>query len=259
MVSDTSAEDRLERRRGLALWALERWRGFPVDANPRPWVFVGSIVRPQRGFRTGEAKLSFLTGNVTSTVPVPDEVLGLVRQSRSQVTGATHSLPLVINRAWRSKADFLTDRGHTRFLAWGLDGEALIGPIWVLDPDIASKQWTPSEPPRHPRPSRIGGIHRSFRSSLEDDGRTLHYQFTGGPPGYEEYPDAVVMETAHAVAVIPIAHGIGRPGPRRLLGYRREVVVRLGNKLGARVLVNLDSSPVVVGTLEDLSGGWRRH
>ena len=200
-----------------------------------------------------------MAGNITVTASVPEDVLFLLRQSRAQVTGTAGPRPIVLDRVWRSQADFLTDRGHVAFQAWGLDGDELIGQIWVLDPDIASKQWTPPEPPRDPRPSRIGGIHRSLRSSLEDDRRTLHYQFTGGPPEYEEYPDAVVLETNQAVAVIPIAHDIGPPGPRILLGRGREVVVRLADKLSARVLVNLDASPVEVGTLQDLLAARGHH
>jgi hypothetical protein len=90
--------------------------------------------------------------------------------------------------------------------------------------------------------------HWSFSSWLEADGRTLHYEFTGGAPEHVEYPDALVMESDTAVVVVPVAHDIGPPGPRRAKGYKREVVVHLGAKLGARVLVNLDASPVVVVT-----------
>jgi hypothetical protein len=61
-----------------------------------------------------------------------------------------------------------------------------------------------------------------------------------------DYTDALVMESDKAVVVIPIAHDIGSPGPRRAKGYKREVVVHLGEELGARVLINLDASPISV-------------
>jgi hypothetical protein len=235
----------LEHQRAAADWALGRWSDFPVEARPRPWVLPAGVVRSEGGFNTGAAKLSFLHGAITATIPVPDAVLRLVRERRDQATGPTVPPPLVIDRLARSEADFLTDRGHVRFPAWGLEGDGIKGRIWVLDPDVVAAQWKPSEPAPI-APPRHGGYHRSFRSSLEADGRTLHFQFTGGAPQHVEYPGAVVMESDCAVAVIPIDHDIGPPGPRIALGHGREVVVRLRHELGARVVVNLDASPVVV-------------
>jgi hypothetical protein len=72
---------------------------------------------------------------------------------------------------------------------------------------------------------------------------------SSSPEGHRstvEYPDALVMESNTAVVVVPISHDIGPPGARRAKGYKREVVVHLGAKLGARVLINLDASPIPV-------------
>src|ERR1700688_283445 len=245
MVPGASTGGRLEPQQEMASWALERWAEFPVGADPRPWVFTGPVVRPDGGFRTGEAKLSFLRGDVTATFPIPRDVLGLVRQNGAHVGGRTQSLPLVITGASRSEADFLTDRGEVPFPAWGLEADEVNGRIWVIDPRVVARQWKPTEP-EQPSPPFSGGLHRSFRSTLEYDGQTLHFEFTGGAPEHVEYPDAVVIESDQAVAVIPIVNDIGPPGPQRARGYRREVVVRLREMLGARVLVNLDASPVVV-------------
>jgi hypothetical protein len=235
----------LEDQKAAADWALGRWADFPVEARPRPWVLTAGVVRSEGGFITGEAKLAFLHGAVTATIPVPDAVLRLVREGRHRVTGPTVPPPLVIDRLSRSEADFLTDRGQVRFPAWGLEGDGIRGRIWVLDPDVVAAQWKPSEP-GPVAPPRHGSHHRSFKSWLEADGRTLHFQFTAGSPHHVEYPDTVVMEPDCAVAVIPVDHDIGPPGPRIALGYGREVVVRLRDELGGRVLVNLDASPVVV-------------
>lgn len=240
---------RLEDQKAAADWALGRWSDFPVAARPRPWVLPAGVVRSEGGFSTGEAKLSFHHRAVTATIPVPDAVLRLVRDRRHQFAGPTVPRALVIDRLSRSEADFLTDRGDVRFPAWGLEGDGITGRIWVLDPDVVAAQWKPPEPGPI-APPRHGGHHRSFRSSLEADGRTLHYQFTGGAPHHVEYPDTVVMESDCAIAVIPIDHDIGPPGPRIALGYGREVVVRLRDELGARVVVNLDASPVVVTLTE---------
>ncbi len=245
MVLDNAKGDRLDRQRAVASWALERWAGFPVEANPRPWVFVGPVIRPEGGFRTGGAKISFMRADINTTVPIPDDVMAHIRQHRHQVRGSTQSRPLEIDRVSKSEADFRTDRGRVRLPAWGLERHDIIGRIWVLDSEVVAQRWKPPEPVQPP-PLFTGGTFRSFGSTLEDDGQTLHYVFTGGAPEHVEFPDSVVMESDRAVAVIPIAHDIGPPGPRRAKGYRREVAVRLEAALGPRVLVNLDASPVEV-------------
>jgi len=245
MVRNDEQFEWTERHRTLASWALARWIDFPVDADPRPWVFVGSVVLPDGGFRTGEAKISFLKGDVITTVPVPDDVLRLVRAQRHQVSGRPESPPLVISDVLRSDADFSTDRGRVRLPAWGLAGSDINGHIWVLDPEVEAERWRPTEP-GPPAPSLTRSPHWSFSSWIETDGRILHFEFTGGAPEHVEYPDASVMESDTALVVVPNAHDIGPPGPRRAKGYKREVVVHLGAQLGARVLVNLDASPVPV-------------
>lgn len=80
MVLDNSQGDRLDRQRAMASGALERWAGFPVDANPRPWVFVGPVIGPEVGFRTGAAKISFMKADINMAVPIPDDVLAHIRQ-----------------------------------------------------------------------------------------------------------------------------------------------------------------------------------
>ena len=145
MVSNDERGEWTERQRTLASWALTRWGDFPITATPRPWVFVGPVVSPDGGFRTGEAKISFLKGDITTTVPVPDEVLRLVRAQRHQVSGRAESPPLVISRVIKSEANFLTDRGRVRLPAWGLTGSDIKGYIWVLDPEIEAQRWKPPE------------------------------------------------------------------------------------------------------------------
>jgi hypothetical protein len=245
MVPLDETSDWTERQRTLASWALSRWADFPIDSDPRPWVFVVSVVLPVGGFRTGEAKMSFLKGDAITTVPVREDVLKLVRDQGLQVSGPTVASPLVISGVMKSEADFSTDRGRVRLPAWGLTGPDINDHIWVLDPEVDAQRWRPTEP-GPPAPSLARSPHWSFFSWIETDDRTLHYEFTGGAPEHVEYPDALVVESDKAVVVIPISHDIGPPGARRAKGYRREVVVHLAAKLGARVLVNLDASPVPV-------------
>ncbi|MGH9069235.1 MAG: hypothetical protein ACRD0J_17365 [Acidimicrobiales bacterium] len=145
----------------------------------------------------------------------------------------------------RSEAEFSTDRGQRVLPAWRLEADDVDGPIWVLDPDLAVQAWEPEEPPLSPPPFE-GRPHRSISAVLGPDGRTLAFHFTGAPPLVEEYPRAEVVESAQAVTVAPVARDIGPPGPRALVGSRREVVVELEEPLGTRVLVDLDGSPAEV-------------
>jgi hypothetical protein len=46
----------------------------------------------------------------------------------------------------------------------------------------------------------------------------------------------------------PVAKDVGPPGPRILPGYTHEVVVKLGQPLGARVIVDLHGNPCEVST-----------
>jgi hypothetical protein len=179
MVPLDEQGDWAERQQALASWALSRWSDFPVAAKLRPWVFVGPVVSPDGGFRTGDAKLSFMKGDVITTPSIPDDVLKLLRAERHEVNGPSESPPLVISGVMRSEADFSTDRGRVRLSAWGLTGSGINGRIWVLDPEVEAQRWKPTEP-SPPAPSLARGGLWSFSSWHENDGRTLHYEFTGG-------------------------------------------------------------------------------
>jgi len=241
-----SQDRRLEEEREWARWALEQWSGFPVEREPRPLVLVGSIARPEGGFHTGAAKLAFIRGDIETTVPIPDEVLHSLRQRGS--AGPPHrpdARSLRVTEAVRAYAEFLTDRGSRRLPAWRLHAEEAIGPIWVLAPDV--ERWSRPDPPTRAAPFP-GSPHRAVGADAEPDGMTLHFSFVGGPPLVTEYPSAEVIETREAVAVLPVTRDIGPPGPRALPGHRREVVAKLAEPLGGRVLVDLDSSPVIVSS-----------
>lgn len=239
---------RLVQQRAMARWAVERWADFPVDEDPRPLVFTGPVVLPERGFRTGEAKIAFLRGKIEVQGPVPDKVLatlcdaGSLERHPGPVVG-----PLVLTGAKKSEMKFSTDRGPRVLPAWSFEGDELLGVLLVLDPEVVAMQWRPVEPPLQPAPTPRH-FHRSFRSQIEPDDYTLHFEFTGSPPEWVDYPSSEVTESDHAVAVIPVELDHGPPGPRIAIGYRREVVVPLRQRFGNRVLVNLDAKPVSVLT-----------
>jgi hypothetical protein len=234
--------------RAWARWALQRWEAFPVDVRPRPLVLTAPPTRFERGFRSGDAKLAFLDGDIQATVPLPDGLLEVLRGGEPGPRAAPGQRrwksPLLITQARPSRAEFATDRGMREFPAWRLSGPEIGGALWVLDPAVAARRWTPPEP-APPTPS--GGLpHRSASAAVESHGLTLHFTFTGAPPAYTDYPATETVETGQALVVLPVPRDVGPPGPRTAIGCARTVVARLASPLGERVVVDLDASPVAV-------------
>jgi hypothetical protein len=235
---------RLEAEREWAKWALEQWSGFPVDAHPRPLVFVGPTARPEGGFHSGAAKLAFHRGDIAAMIPIPDDVLrSLKPRGPLQAPLRPNDVPLRVTDAVKLHAEFLTDRGRRSLPAWRLRAEDAIGPIWALAPEV--ERWSRPDPPTRVAPLS-GSPHRAGEGWIEADGVTLHFHFSGDPSSVTEYPSAEVIETSEAVTVLPVARDIGPPGWRALPGQGREVVAKLARPLVGRVLVDLDASPVVV-------------
>jgi len=246
MVSQDPGDIRLPQERAMAKWAVERWADFPVDRHPRPLISTGPIVNPEKGFRTGNAKIAFIRGDIEVQGSVPNDVLVILRdRGSSERHPGPEVAPLVLSDGTKAETTFSTDRGQRMLSAWRFHGEELLGLLWVLDPEIAASQWRPLETPDQPAPAGRH-VHRSFRSRIETDDHTLHFEFTGGSPDWVDYPASEVVESDQAVAVIPVELDHGPPGPRRAIGYRREAVFQLRSPFGDRVLVNLDASPVSV-------------
>lgn len=245
---DRQQDSHRARDRAWARWALQRWEAFPVDVRPRPLVLTAPPTRFERGFRSGDAKLAFLHADIQATVPLPDGLLEVLREGDPGLRVAPGQRgwksPLLITRAFSARAEFDTDRGMREFPAWRLSGPEIDGALWVLDPVVAARRWTPPEPAP---PTPFGGLpHRSASAAIESDGLTLRFTFTGAPPAYTDYPGAEVVETRQALVVLPVAHDVGPPGPRAAIGCARTVVARLAGPLGERVVVDLDASPVAV-------------
>jgi hypothetical protein len=241
---------RLVQDRGWARWALSRWESFPVGRDPRPLVMTGSVTWFEGGFRSGEAKLAFLYGDVEAAVSLPEDVLELLREGESgplpDPGERRWPSPLLITEATSGSAAFHTDRGRREFPAWRLGGPDVDGHFWVLDPAVAASRWKPPEP-APPRPFQ-GQPHRSGSAVIEPDGRTLRFTFVGGVPTLFDYPAAEVIETDQAVVVLPVERYVGPPGPGFVaaLGCGRTVTVTLARPLGRRVVVDLDATPITV-------------
>jgi hypothetical protein len=233
-----------------AHWAVSQWDGFPVDQQPRPLVLVGPRVLVERGFVTGEAKMAFLTGQIECAVPVPDAALRTLQRSASTVSsGRPAPPPLLIESVTPSEREFRTDRGHRRLSAWRLQARDALGPIWILDPAVESREWEPPEPPAAAPPAlQTPPNDPGAAAEIDPDDTTLTLHFMGALPEYEQYPRAEVIESAQAVAVVPAGQDIGPPGIRILPGHMHQITVHLTHPLGARVLVNLHGKPREVTT-----------
>jgi hypothetical protein len=225
-------------------WALDQWSTFP-NVGPPPLVLIGPMVWSQGGHHSGMAKLAFLNRDWQLPPSVPDRVLQLARASGGH-TGPPSSdyKPLQIKSGTLDSALFETDRGPLRLPAWRLESEQAIGPMWVLDPDVASTSWAPQKTtntlPAAQRPTQ------RLERATSIPGARLTVFFTSGPPEWVEYPSAEIFESDQAVVVLPVARDIGPHGFRTMPGFAREFVAKLGRPLGRRVLVNLDASAVAV-------------
>jgi hypothetical protein len=223
-----------------ARWAVARWDAFPADRQPRPLVLVDERAFVEQGFATGEAKLAYLDGRIESATPVPAAVLAALMQELGTRRSRRAGPPLVITDAVRGEIEFVTDRGRRQLPAWRLTAIDALGPIWVLDRELAPGEWQPAEPPVIPRPAlhppRFDpGIHVVVGPT--DATLTLH--FTGALPEYERYPEAEIIESAKAVAIVPKAEDIGPSAIRILPGYHHQITVRLASPIGPRVFVDL--------------------
>ena len=256
----TGWDKQLQRDREWARCALQQWADFPVGGQ-RPLVLVGPAIWSTGGFRDGEAKLAYLSGDWQLPSSVPTVVLRTVRENlRVGVTRLQEGRPLQIHTARRSRAPFETDRGPLNLSAWQLESDQANGPIWVLDPELAPSVWAPTRDASDP-----AAIHAPHGSTVEattlgQEGDRLRVSFTGGSPRGVEYPSAEVLESERAVAVLPVAHDLGLPGFRIMQGYARDVVAELGRPLGDRVLVDVDASPLAVlsGPRRDMLGRRRQ-
>jgi len=236
-LPDRDAEMVRSARRAVAGWAE-----FPVGADPRPLVLLDGPVRGE-GFATGDAKLAFLRGAVEAEAGVPEDAVRPLRRP-ADGTGPQPRGLLRVVAAERSEAEFATDRGRQRLPAWSLEAADTLGPIWVLSGEVRARCWSPPEPVSQ---ARIGP-HWLRSGAIGADGRELTVEFAGGSERLFGY-DPEVMETPAAVCVVPLPRMIVRLAPGTAItaeGHLRKVRVTLAERLGGRVLVNLDGTAVPV-------------
>jgi hypothetical protein len=235
--------------------ALARWRSFPAEADPRPLVLVDGLVRdPSSGFADDGGKEAYLAGAFEVAVSLPagpatadgysvvpaSEALDRLRATAGP--GSTSATRLRIVTVKLGRTEFATDRGLRMLPAWRFGIASATDPAWVLAVD-SQELW--------PDQRDVAG-NQGFGATLQPDGRTLSYDFIGGP----DEPTACGLaytasarESATAV-VIRIEQKPQReadgPVACDLVGYRRTVTLRLAAPLGGRVLLTTEGAPIPV-------------
>ncbi|HST49677.1 hypothetical protein [Jatrophihabitans sp.] len=248
--------------RGEPAAALARWRSFPADADPRPLVLVYGLVRdPSSGFTGSGDKDAYGAGafDVAVTLPAgPATVDGYpVVPAREAVDrlratawpDSTSTTRLRIVSATLGRVEFGTDRGLRRLPAWRFGIDGVRDPAWVLAVD--SPALWPYQPDWAQNPNSLG-------AALQPDGRTVSYDFTGGPDnpgpcGAQYAASAKESATAVVIEVRQVGKQQAEPQPEgdvvvacEAMGYRRTVTVQLAAPLGGRVLLTADGAPVSV-------------
>jgi hypothetical protein len=246
---------------------LAHWSDFPADQVPRPIVLFG-YYPPGQGFDTGDAKIAYLCGRFSLTVPLPvvvptqaaaswpdgtkytyaavsaADAFAVLRQSGPSASSSICSTvtPVPVTAARFAVAGFSTDRGTAQMSAWlfkvtGARAE-------VAQPAVpTSAIWGGG---LSPGPVGDG-------ASVSADGRVLTFSFIGSPPDGPcgaNYT-GVVAESTHAVAVATQAtpgRVQGGPNACPAIGAIRTVTVQLASPLGGRVVVDASGAVVPVST-----------
>jgi hypothetical protein len=123
--------------------ALDAWKGFPVDASPRPLIVFEPVNAPEGGFPDNDTKLAWESGQLrvgTTLPPAPsDGVYPLVgaqvavdRIEAEATPGPTATTPLTVTSATLGTAAFSTDRGTHVLPAWIVSFAGIANPAQVL-------------------------------------------------------------------------------------------------------------------------------
>ena len=223
--------------------AVARWTDFPVSVEPRPLVLLHGPVQIERGFSSGSAKVAFGLGQVEADEGIPAEVLRSLRVPRVWTPNPPDAR-LRVSAAVRGEVDFATDRGVQALPAWRVDAVDALRPIWVLTERLQSRCWAPPAPVS----AEPLGPHILSSGTIGPDGRDVVVTFVGGKEQLFRY-DVEVVQAPTAVSVVPLRRptdALSAGAFVTLEGHARTVAVRLEGPLGARVLVNLDGTPVPV-------------
>jgi len=252
-----------------------RWAGFPVAANPRPVVLIGSAIQdPASGFADDDAKVAYLEGRFALAAPLPsapatrdgyavtsaDDAVHQLQAASSPGSMSTSST-LHITSVHLTDQPFRTDRGMQSLPAWQVHLAGVRDDVYVLA--VASSQ-------RYPVPPAVAGPSdgpSGGQATLSADGRQLTIRFvtrhdSSGPcdPGFTSslhmaqtatavvlaitvHPEPITVRSDVACAAVYRDPGWGGP---TVPGSPNTRTVTLDRSLGARVVVSADGTPYEV-------------
>jgi hypothetical protein len=233
------------------------WDAFPVDQVPRPIVVAAPGLIEVTGFRSGDAKMAFLSGRVELatrlpqapasvavdlpegrfTFPAlrPDEAFASVRAQGSPTNGDGSSpAPVRVTTVTLGFAEFSTDRGRLRLPAWLFGGPDLLAPVaW---PAVGKEAFW-----------RYGERNNAATVALSRDGRRISYSVPGqGCPSLPVMRYRVeVTENATTVVLTTVGEVVSTPGPEEkdtacpaVLSKPVPYDVDLAAPLGNRVVIS---------------------
>lgn len=211
--------------------AASRWSTFPIAAQPRPLVLTSEPIG-MGTFTNDEARIAAAEGFLSVAQSVPAAAVEAIWKA-GLLRGDRRDPRVLVTSASPSSMAFGTDRGGRQFPAWLLAVTGIEGTCYVMAAESQSLAYPCAEPTVG---HSIGGY-----ANLLGDGLTVRVDFDppwltrdGGPAS----SDVDVFETDTAVVFAPTPESEDE-GPGA-------VTFRLRAPLGARVLCDVDGSPLVV-------------
>jgi hypothetical protein len=240
--------------------ALAGWASFPVNATPRPLVLVGpSIDDPAGGFTTGDLKLAYIQGAITSPASTPSgpstsqgfhlitaaDAFHKLTTPVGQVKPPVSVPPLVTTAVRLGSATFQTDRGTRQLPAWTFSFDKVAKPAAVLAV-IPRSTLSPKAVS-----TASSGIPFIQGAELNHDGAILTVNFVGAQAGTgpctADY-SLQVDESATAVAVQVDTHPHGEGANCTAVGYDRQATTTLRAPVGPRIVADATSGQAVAVT-----------
>jgi hypothetical protein len=236
--------------------ALDTWKDFPADRQPRPIVLLG--IDPPGQAYTNTSKIAALCRHFTLTISLPSEVpmrstvnwsdgttvsypaisAAAAFAAMKQAPGSSEAMcssrtPLSVTAAQFGSAGFPTDRGTATMSAWLFTATGAAADF--IYPAIPpSALWS-------------GGVTDKWvggSATVSSDGLAVNFGFVGGEcdAGYR----TAVADSQSAVAVAVQAIPKDGVGACSAVGIARTAKVSLAGPLDGRVLVDASGNVVAV-------------
>jgi hypothetical protein len=228
--------------------ALQRWRWFPVDAEPRVAVMVGGRVQRPPAQNDKETHLLQIGSYKVAAKfpPAPEQRDGyrLISSTRAyhklrilKPARAARRPALVIHRARLGRGRFPTDRPGTAYPAWLFYVRGANTPTRVLATPVF-RPLPPLKPAQVPHVLLDTPLAQS--AVVFDRGRRLRLTFAGGSPGNgpcDVNYTARTLSSRQAVAYAILPHPVPSKRACPAGAYEQSIVVTLVQPLARRVLI----------------------